>query len=194
MNELLEGIYVRLLPLTLSHHQRLCEIGLNEDLWTFTTIQVETESEMLAYIQTALAEKAEGTCQPYVITTRDTDELVGTTRYHSIDRDHRRLEIGFTWIAPRWQRTFVNTEAKYLMLKHAFEDQQFLRVQFRADASNEKSQRAILRLGARPEGTLRSFVLSKNRGPRDLMVYSILASEWPGIRSKLEQELHRMDA
>jgi len=186
MNKTLDGSHVRLAPLSLSHHQRLCEIGLDAELWKFTTIRVETESEMFEYIQHALNLQAEGTGQPYVIIEKSSGDVIGTTRYHSIDLEHRRLEIGFTWIAREWQRTIVNTEIKYLMLKHAFEDHHFIRVQFKADASNEKSQRALIRIGARCEGILRSFVISKDRGPRDLAVFSLLASEWPETRDRLE--------
>jgi len=185
VNKTLDGSHVRLVPLSLSHHQRLCEIGLDAELWKFTTIQVQTESDMLEYIQQALTLEAEGTTQPYVIIEKASGDVIGTTRYHSINHEHRRLEIGYTWIAREWQRTSVNTETKYLMLKHAFEDHHFLRVQFKADASNEKSERALIRIGARWEGVLRSFVVSKHRGPRDLAVFSILASEWSNVRSKL---------
>lgn len=189
MNQTLDGAYVRLVPLALSHHQRLCEIGLDEELWRFTTIQVQTESEMLEYIQHALDQKAAGTCQPYAISEQASGDVIGTTRYHSINPEHRNLEIGFTWIGRRWQQTIANTETKYLMLMHAFEDQHCLRVQFKTDVSNERSQRALLRIGARSEGVLRSFVVSKNRGPRDLAVFSILSTEWPDVRYTLERLL-----
>lgn len=103
--------------------------------------------------------------------------------------DQRRLEIGFTWIAPPWQHTRVNTESKYLLLAHAFERWGCRRVEFRADSDNEPSCRALLRIGATREGTLRSYVLSPHRGARDIAVFSILESEWPQVKSRLERKL-----
>src|SRR5947199_3552983 len=111
----LEGIHIRLAPLSLSHHAELCEVGLDERLWRLTTIRLETAEDMFSYIQAALQEQAERTTLPFVMIEQSSKKIVGTSRYHSINQAHRRLEIGFTWIAVPWQRTRFNTEAKYLI-------------------------------------------------------------------------------
>jgi len=127
----------------------------------------------------------------FVIVDLATGRLVGTTRFHSIVPDHKRLEIGFTWVGVPWQRTGVNTEAKYLMLRHTFEKMDFIRAEFWADAENDRSRRALVRIGAREEGILRSYRISARRGIRDLAVYSILDTEWPHIRASLEARLKK---
>jgi N-acetyltransferase len=186
----LEGAYIHLAPLALAHHQQLCAIGLEPVLWQQTTVHVQTSAEMLHYIQTALDSQAAGTALPFVIILRATGELVGTTRYHSIVRDHRRLEIGFTWVGRPWQRTPVNTEAKYLLLKHAFEQYGCQRIEFKADSQNERSCQALLRIGATREGILRQYMRSAHKGARDVAIFSIIDSEWPQVKARLEQRLY----
>lgn len=185
----LEGAHIRLAPLSLAHHARLCEIGLDEQLWRSTTIQLQTSEEMLKYIQSALQSRDEGNALPFVIVEKDSDKVVGATRYHSINQLHRRLEIGFTWIAVGWQRTVINTEAKYLMLKHAFEQCGCIRVEFKADRSNEQSCRALIRMGAKQEGVLRKYMMSDHKGARDLVLFSVIDSEWPEVKANLERKL-----
>jgi RimJ/RimL family protein N-acetyltransferase len=187
----LEGARVRLAPLSLYHHARLCEIGLDEQLWRSTTIRLQTSDDMFNYIQTALQSQAEGNALPFVIIEKDSDRVVGTTRYHSINQEHRRLEIGFTWIALRWQRTLVNTETKYLMLKHAFEHYRCVRVEFKADSGNEQSSRALIRIGAKQEGVLRKYMTSGHKGARDLILFSIIDTEWPEVKANLEGRLNQ---
>ncbi len=174
----------------MDHHPALCRIGLEPELWRLTTIAVETPQEMEAYIAKALAARDAGTAIPFVIQLAD-GTIVGTTRFHSLVEEHRRLEIGFTWIASEWQRTFVNTEAKYLMLRHAFEERGIEWVEFRCHADNEPSRRALLRIGATEEGVLRRFMVSQRLGPRDVRLFSIIAPEWPAVREKLEGLLAR---
>jgi len=186
----LKGTYIRLAPLSLAHHQQLCAIGLDPQLWQQTTIRVQTPVEMLHYIQAALDAQAAGTALPFAISLRATGELVGTTRYHSIVREHRRLEIGFTWVGRPWQRTPVNAEAKYLLLKQAFERYGCQRVEFKADSQNERSCQALLRIGATCEGVLRQYMLSAHKGVRDLALFSIIDSEWPQVKARLEQRLY----
>jgi RimJ/RimL family protein N-acetyltransferase len=188
----LEGIHIRLAPLTLSHHAALCEVGLDERLWRLTTIRLETAEDMFRYIQAALQGRAEGSTLPFVIIDKASEQIVGTSRYHHINQAHRRLEIGFTWIAVPWQRSGVNTEAKYLMLKHAFEAYQCVRVEFKADAGNEPSCRALLALGARQEGVLRQYVISNHKGVRDLALFSLIDCEWPAVKANLEKMLQRV--
>jgi RimJ/RimL family protein N-acetyltransferase len=187
----LEGNTIRLVPLSLENLDALCAIGLEPRLWQATTIQVQTRAEMESYIKVALEAQDEGIALPFVIIERSSGKVIGTTRFHSIATKHRHLEIGFTWIALPWQGTVVNTEAKYLMLYHAFESMNCIRVEFRADAKNEQSRRALTRLGAQQEGILRHVRISPHRGVCDLVVYSIIAKEWPQVRSNLEMKLSR---
>lgn len=185
----LEAKHIRLAPLSLDHHERLCQIGLDEALWRYTTIRVTTIEDMRRYIEAALAAQEEGLSLPFVIIEKRSEQIIGSTRFHSIQSQHRRLEIGYTWIAREWQRTFANTEAKYLMLRHAFESLQCVRVQFQINSTNELSKRALVRIGAREEGTLRSYIISDDKGRCDVTVFSILAEEWPNVKGKLESKL-----
>src|SRR4051812_40293591 len=159
----LEGSVVRLVPLTLQDHPRLCAVGLEPSLWEATTIRVATDAEMLDYVRSALAQREAGTALPFAITLRDGGTVVGTTRFHTIAPQHRRVEIGYTWVGVPWQRTAVNTESKYLLLRHAFEHWGCQRVEFKADAANERSRNALLRIGATHEGVLRQHLLSAHR-------------------------------
>jgi RimJ/RimL family protein N-acetyltransferase len=187
----LEGAAIRLTPLKIEHVEELCAIGLEPSLWRSTTIEVRSRADMDSYVRMALDAQSKGAAVPFVIADRATGRLVGTTRFHSIVPEHKRLEIGFTWIALPRQRTGVNTEAKYLMLRHAFDTMNVIRVEFRADAENEPSRRALLRIGAREEGVLRRYRISAHRGIRDLAVYSILDFEWPHVRATLEAKLNK---
>jgi N-acetyltransferase len=185
----LAGRVVRLVPMQVEHLDALCAVGLDPQLWDATTIRVLTREAMEAYLRAALDARERGTAWPFVIEEQATGRVIGSTRFHSIDVAHRHLEIGFTWLGMPWQRTAANTEAKYLMLCHAFDALNYIRVEFRADAENERSRRALERIGAREEGRLRHYRISAHRGLRDLVVYSILATEWPGVRVKLEAKL-----
>ena len=181
----LEGRYVRLVPMRMAHHAALSAIGLDPSLWEYTTIRVQTPDQMRGYMEAALRAQAAGTALPFVIELVATGAVVGSTRYHAIVREHRRLEIGFTWIAAPWQRTAVNSESKFLLLRHAFETLGCQRVEFKAAAENAVSRRALLRLGATEEGLARHFMLSAHKGPCDVRIFSILAAEWPAIKARL---------
>jgi RimJ/RimL family protein N-acetyltransferase len=187
----LAGAAIRLVPLALAHLDALCEIGLEPQLWRRTIIQVRTRAEMEEYVEAALADQRAGTALPFVIVEARSGAIIGTTRLQAITPSDRRLGIGFTWVALPWQRTVVNTEAKYLLLRHAFEVLGCNRVEFKADAGNEPSRRALLRIGASEEGILRSYRVSASRGIRDVAVFSIIASEWPRIRAELEMKLRK---
>ena len=187
----LEGHYVRLEPLTLGHHAGLCEVGLDEELWRWTTTSVGTPEEMRAYIETALREQSAGASLPFATLERSTGRAVGSTRFASIERAHRRLEIGFTWIARAWQRTPLNTEAKYLMMRHAFETLGAVRVELKTDSLNAPSRRAILRLGATEEGTLRNHMIVQRGRLRHSVYFSVIDSEWPAVKAGLEEKLAR---
>ncbi|MEJ0007232.1 MAG: GNAT family protein [Steroidobacteraceae bacterium] len=185
----LKGRSICLAPLNDSYLDALCAEGLSPSLWQSTTIQLLTRDDMITFVRKALDDRDRGTAIPFVILETASGRLIGSTRFHSIDVENRHLEIGFTWISVPWQRTSVNTEAKYLMLRHAFEVMDYIRVEFRADTQNERSRRALTRIGAREEGVLRNYRISAGRGIRDLAVYSILANEWPQVRSDLEGKL-----
>lgn len=188
---ILEGAQVRLEPLTLAHHAALCEVGLDPELWQWIPYRATTAEEMLAYIQSALQDQAAGTAQPFATVERSTGRVIGSTRYMNIDVTNRRREIGATWIAKPWQRTAINTEAKYLMLRHAFETLDCIRVELKTDALNQKSRNAILRIGAKEEGTLRRHVVTWTGRVRDSVYFSVLDSEWPQVKAALEAKLTR---
>ena len=136
----LEGRYVRLEPLAKAHLAGLAEVGLDEELWRWIPTQARTAEEMAAYIETALEEQARGVSLPFAIVEKAAGRGIGSTRYGNIDRTHHRVEIGWTWVAREWQRTAVNTEAKYLLLRHAFETLGCIRVELKTDSLNEKSR------------------------------------------------------
>ena len=188
---ILEGAQVRLEPLTLEHHAALCEVGLDPELWRWIPYQATTADEMLAYVQNALKDQAAGTALPFATVERSSGRVIGSTRYMNIDRPNRRVEIGATWIAKPWQRSVINTEAKYLMLRHAFEVLDCVRVELKTDALNEKSRNAILRIGAKEEGTLRRHIVTWTGRIRDSVYFSVLDSEWPGVKAALEAKLTR---
>jgi len=185
----LEGQFVRLDPLTLAHHADLCAVGLDPELWRWTTSVVGTPDQMRAYIEEALRGQAAGTALPFATVEKTAGRVVGSTRFASLDRRHRRAEIGWTWIGRPWQRTAVNTEAKYLMLRHAFETWGCIRVELKTDVLNEASRRAILRLGASEEGILRQHMITDTGRMRDTVYYSIIDTEWAAVKATLERRL-----
>lgn len=187
----LAGRHVRLEPLTREHIPALTTIGLHADLWQWTIAQVSSAQDMADYVENAMNEQAQGRALPFAIVDLESGSVGGCTRFGSIDRRHRRVEIGWTWIAPAWQRTAINTEAKYLMLRHAFEVLDCVRVELKTDALNQRSRTAILRLGATEEGILRSHMITQNGRVRDTVYFSIVAGEWPGLRARLEAKLER---
>jgi len=185
----LQGTVVRLEPIALSHLEALCAVGLDPELWKLTVALVRTPEEMKAYIETALKAESEGTALPFVIVERVSGRIVGSTRYLNIDRLNRKLEIGNTWLARPWQRTAVNTEAKYLLLLHAFETLGCYRVEFKTDLLNEKSRNALRRIGAQEEGILRKHQITQSGRVRDTVYYSIIDTEWPEVKKRLEEKL-----
>lgn len=187
----LEGQFVRLEPLSLEHHAGLSEIGLDEDLWRWNPTPVTTPEEMRVYIEEALEGQARGTFLPFATIEKSSGKVIGSTRYGNIDRQHTRVEIGWTWIARPWQRTAVNTEAKYLMLRHAFESLGCMRVELKTDSLNERSRNAILRLGAKEEGTFRNHMVTSTGRIRHSVYFSIIDSEWPEVKAGLEEKLSR---
>lgn len=185
----LEGTRVRLEPLAPNHLDALVKFGLNEDLWRYRTDVVSSRDEMRAYIQKVLAKQAQGEELGFAVIERASGAVCASTRLMSIDVVNRGVEIGGTFIDPRWQRTFVNTECKYLLLRHAFETWRCIRVFLKTDSLNEQSRSAILRLGAREEGTLRNHMIMPGGRYRHSIYFSILDSEWPTVKSGLEAKM-----
>jgi RimJ/RimL family protein N-acetyltransferase len=180
---------VRLEPLTTDHHQALCEVALHPELWQWTPSQVLTPEAMRLYIETALEARDAGTALPFATVNLQTGRVVGSTRFLNIDGANRRVEIGSTFIALPWQRTCINTEAKYLMLRHAFETLGCIRVELKTDSLNMKSRTAILRLGATEEGTFRNHMIVAGGRIRHTVYFSIIESEWPSVKALLEGKL-----
>ena len=185
----LTGRQVRLEPLSLKHLDGLCAIGLDASLWQWTTNRLRDREEMRDYIGTALDEQQRGVSLPFATVLTATGQTVGSTRFANMDLKNRRVEIGWTWIGVPWQRTAVNTEAKYLMLCHAFETLGCQRVEFKTDALNSRSRQAILRLGAKEEGVLRKHMVTYSGRLRDTVYFSILDDEWPSVKTALQAKL-----
>ncbi len=186
---IIEGERVRLVPLALNHLDSLAEFALNEDLWRWRPHMVRTRDDLRRNIQSALDLQEAGKELCFVTIERASSQVVGSTRYMSIEREHRRVEIGGTFVAPAWQRTYVNTESKYLMLKHAFEVWKCIRVELKTDSLNERSRRAILRLGAKEEGIFRNHMVMPDGRLRHSVYFSIIDSEWPAVKRDLETKL-----
>ena len=189
----LEGSVVRLEPIRRDHAGDFFEIAKNalDDIFEWIPYRVKTREDFQRLVEKAFDEQKRGESIVFATVERGSGRVIGSTRYMNIDRVNRRVEIGSTWIAPPWQRTAVNTEAKYLMLRHAFEVWKCFRVELKTDALNQKSRNAILRIGAKEEGTLRRHVITWTGRVRDSVYYSILDSEWPEAKAKLEAMLTR---
>lgn len=185
----LEGTTVRLEPLSCAHEPALLAVAQDERIWRFTIHDPRTPESMHAYVVSALADQARGEALPFAVHHHEAGRVIGATRFHSISAANRGIEIGFTWYAPEFWRTRVNTECKYLMLSYAFEVLQCIRVELKTDGRNDRSRAAILRLGAREEGTLRSKVIMRDGHRRDAVYFSILDHEWPAVKDRLERML-----
>ncbi len=186
----LRGERVSLGPLRMEHAEALREAAKDGELWKLWYTSVPSPDTVEAYVATALAERDAGASLPF--TVRDADgAVVGSTRYCHVDAANRRVEIGYTWYAQRVQRSGLNTEAKLLLLRHAFETLDCIAVEFRTNWFNQRSRTAIARLGAKQDGVLRSHMLMPDGSLRDTVVFSIIASEWPAVRRHLQFLLER---
>jgi len=185
----LRGAHVILEPLAMDHLDGLCEVGLNPELWRWTTNSVRSRDDLRLYLETALREEAAGTALPFATIDTVSRQAIGSTRFANIDPANRRVEIGWTWIGVPWQRTPANTEAKYLMLRHAFETLGCIRVEFKTDSLNERSRNALVRIGAREEGTFRNHMIVHDGRYRHSVYFSVIDSEWPEVKEILEQKL-----
>lgn len=191
---ILEGRHVRLEPLLSSHRDALISAAEDGELWNLTVTVVPSRTTMSTYIDEALQGQAQGRELPFVIIQKSSGQIVGSTRYYNIDREHRRAEIGYTWVAASAQRTAVNTEAKLLLLTHAFEQWRCIRVELITDVLNQQSRTAIARIGATQEGILRSHMIMPDGRIRDSVCFSIIEPEWPEVKTGLLAKLAQKEA
>ncbi|MEO8805059.1 MAG: GNAT family protein [Burkholderiaceae bacterium] len=185
----LNGPFVRLVPLTLEHVPALARVGLDPALWHWVPTPVTTADEMRTYVACALDDQAHGLALPFAIVDTASLEVIGCTRYANIDVKNRRLEIGWTWLARSHQRTAANTNAKRLLLGHAFDELGAIRVELKTDALNAKSRAAIGRIGAVQEGIVRKHSITASGRVRDAVYFSIIDTEWPAVRRTLDARL-----
>jgi RimJ/RimL family protein N-acetyltransferase len=190
--EILEGKFVRLEPLRFDHLDKLCAVGLEKSLWIWTMNVMENAGDMRNYVENALNDFEQKVALPFVTIEKSSNKIVGSTRFGNIDVKNLKAEIGWTWINPEWQRSFVNTEVKLLMLTHAFEIWECIRVEFKTDALNEKSRNAILRIGAKEEGILRHHMITETGRFRDSVYFSIIDSEWENVKANLQNKLKQI--
>lgn len=183
----LVGQVVRLEPLSLAHVADLCAVGLDDDIWRYMLYGwVRSEADLRRWVEKMLTLQEQGSDLPFAVIHLASGRAIGATRYLEICPAHRSLEIGGTWYGKAYQRTAVNTESKYLLLKHAFEDLGCIRVQFKTDLRNLRSQQALERLGAVKEGILRNHRILPDGTVRHSVYYSIIAEEWPAVKARLE--------
>ncbi len=185
----LEGKHVRLEPLSPAHEEALIAAAADGELWNSIVTVVPTPDTMAGYISAALHAQAQGRELPFAIRRKSTGTIVGTTRFYFIEREYRTAEVGYTWLAASAQRSEVNTESKLLLLTHAFDHWQCIRVALVTDILNQQSQRAILRLGAKQEGILRNHMLMPDGRYRDSVLFSVIESEWPEVKVRLKARL-----
>lgn len=186
----LEGQHVILEPLDREHLDDLRRAARDGELWRLWYTSVPSPEATEVYIEDALAMRQAG-AMPFVVRHRESDDIIGSTRFCNVDAANRRLEIGYTWYARRFQRTAVNTESKLLLLQHAFETLGAIAVEFRTHWHNLPSRHAIARLGAKQDGVLRNHQVMPDGSYRDTVVFSIIASEWPAVRYSLRFRLER---
>lgn len=187
----LEGRIVRLEPLALDHLDDLAGIAFTGDLWRWTAVQPTDRAGLRAWIESALAAASAGTEQPFATIDQATGRAIGSTRFMSIVPEHRRLEIGWTWVGLGHQRTGANREAKLLQMTHAFETLRANRVEFKTDSLNEKANPGLLGIGASFEGTFRNHMVMPGGRLRHSNYYSVIVDEWPDVKARLEARLAR---
>lgn len=183
----LAGGAARLEPLAASHAPGLAEVGCEESIWRWWPVKpMRSRADAEEMVARALAAAEKGAELPFAIVERATGRAIGSTRYLDVQKENRALEVGATWVAPPWQRTAVNTECKYLLLRHAFEALRAVRVQLKTDARNERSRAAILRIGGEFEGVLRKSRVLHDGYIRDTAYFSVIAGDWPAVKGRLE--------
>ena len=184
-----QGEHVRLAPLAPAHAAPLYAIARRPGVWDWMPSRMRSPADMQAYIEAAAEEKAAGGCMPFAILKANSDQVLGSTRYGALAMQHRRLEIGWTFLDPSTWRSAVNSECKRLLLGYAFDHLECLRVEFKTDSLNTRSRTAIARLGATEEGTLRQHIVCADGRLRHSVYFSILADEWPDVRDRLDRRL-----
>lgn len=187
----LTGHIVRLEPLQLEHVPALAEVALEPSLWQWTLARPTNEGDLREWASATIANRELGTELPFVTLEAASGRPIGSSRYMNIVLEHRRLEVGWTWVAPPWQRTGANREAKLLMLTHAFETVGCRRVEFKTDSLNEPSRTALLGIGATFEGVFRNHMVMPGGRMRHSAYYSVIDEEWPAVKAGLEASLRR---
>jgi len=182
----LEGRYVRLIPLERAHLDELVAAGAFDEIWTWLSVRPSGRGGFERWLDAALAARDAGTEVPFSTVDVASGRIVGSTRYLNIAWESRRLEIGWTWITPSMQRTYVNTEAKYLQLRHCFEELGCRRVELKTDRRNERSRAAMLRIGAQFEGIARKQMRTFDGTNRDNAWYAVIDDDWPSVKAHLE--------
>jgi RimJ/RimL family protein N-acetyltransferase len=187
----LTGTLVRMEPLAEAHLEDLARVAFDDAVWRWTIAKPMDDAGLRAWLDLALANAAARTEVPFATVDQATGRAIGSSRYMTITPEHRRLEIGWTWVGTAWQRTGANREAKLLQLGHAFETLDAERVEFKTHARNERSRAALLGIGATFEGVLRHHTIMPDGSNRDSAFYSVLAGEWPAVKARLEARLDR---
>ncbi len=185
----LDGKFVRLEPMRFEHLDALFAVGMDRSMWQLTTNVMENFGDMRSYVETALKDFEKKIALPFVTVEKSSNKIVGSTRFGNFDVKNLRTEIGWTWINPEWQRSYVNTEAKLLMLTHAFEVWECIRVELKTDVLNEKSRNAMLRIGAKEEGVFRQHIITETGRYRDSVYFSVIDSEWENVKANLQNKL-----
>lgn len=185
----LAGRHVRLEPLGLQHVEALAEAGADPAIWAWYPQPNQTREQMQLFVQTALDWQASGLALPFVQVDAASGRVIGSTRFGAIDAAHRRAEIGWTWLTPAFQRTAANTEAKYLLLRHAFETLGLIRVEFKTDSNNQRSRAALARIGATEEGMFRNHMIVAGGRLRHSVYFSVIDRDWPAVKAGLECKL-----
>lgn len=189
-SNIVEGKFIKLIPLELYHLDELYESGKDPQIWQYNINNIQSKDHMKAYILKALEGKEKGAAIPYVLLDKASNSLVGSTRFYNIDLTNYHLDLGYTWITPKFQKSYVNAESKFLMLSQAFERWNAIRVGFRIGPNNIISQKSVENLGAVREGILRNVMILETNKLRDSVVLSILDSEWEGVKKKLEDKIY----
>jgi N-acetyltransferase len=188
----LEGSTVKLIPIELGLLEDLWRAAEPQEIWELTASKIRVKQEMKLTIEAAISEREKGTQYPFAVVEKKSGKVIGSSRYLEISEHHKSLEIGWTWYHPEYWRTRVNTETKFLMLQHAFEEMDMNRVQFCTDSRNTRSQNAIARIGAKKEGVLRKHRIIADGYVRDTVVFSIIKEDWPPVKALLQDKMKRI--
>lgn len=185
----LEGAHIRLAPMRLEHATALLEAGRASEIWEWMPARPLAPASMDAWLKKALHAESQGREYPFIVIRLSDERIIGSTRYLDVQEDDRTVEIGWTWYSPDAWGGVVNPEAKYLLMRHAFQDWRAIRVALKTDVKNLHSQAAIRKLGAKFEGTLRNQRIRPDGSYRDTVIFSVIESEWPAVKAKLEQRI-----